>query len=78
MIDGGTAVADRDYVAPGTGDGFYQRVDTYAMHTPATLAAHCTGQGLQAALDELRRFEVQGAGTAAASASVKRADDAAW
>lgn len=57
-------------------DGFYRLVDTYAIHTPASLAARCTRQGLQAALDELRRFEAQAAGPAAASESVKRADDA--
>lgn len=57
-------------------DGFYRLVDTYAIHTPASLAARCTAQGLQAALDELRRFEAQAPGAAAASASVKRADDA--
>ncbi len=58
----------------GMTDGFYRLVDTYGLHTPASLFALCARHGLQAALDELRRFEA--AAQAAASTSVKRADDA--
>lgn len=55
-------------------DGFYRLVDTYALHTPASLFALCMEHGLQAAVKELRRFEA--AAQASASSSVKRADDA--
>lgn len=73
-------IVDAD-LAPGAAvmlvtDGFYRLVDTYGLHTPASLAALCTGRGLQAALDELRSFEAQAQAKAAAASSVKRADDA--
>ena len=55
-------------------DGFYRLVDTYGLHTPESLFALCAGGGLQAALDQLRAHEA--AMQAAASVSVKRADDA--
>lgn len=55
-------------------DGFYRLVDTYGLHTPASLFALCTEHGLQAAVEELRLFEA--AAQASDSRSVKRADDA--
>jgi len=55
-------------------DGFYRLVDTYGLHTPASLFALCMERGLQAALDELRRYEA--AAQAVATTTVKRADDA--
>lgn len=58
----------------GMTDGFYRLVDTYGLHTPASLVSLCAGNGLQAALDQLRRHEA--AAQAAASTTVKRADDA--
>ncbi|RZA36373.1 MAG: hypothetical protein EOP92_05720 [Lysobacteraceae bacterium] len=58
----------------GMTDGFYRLVDTYRLHTPASLFSLCVGGGLQAALAQLRRHEA--AAQAAASTSVKGADDA--
>lgn len=58
----------------GMTDGFYRLVDTYGLHTPASLFSLCAAEGLQPALDQLRRYEA--AAQAAASTSVKRADDA--
>lgn len=55
-------------------DGFYRLVDTYGLHTPASLFALCAEHGLQAALAQLREHE--GAARAAGPAVVKRADDA--
>jgi len=55
-------------------DGFYRLVDTYGLHTQASLFASCMERGLQAALDELRRYEA--AAQASSSTTVKRADDA--
>lgn len=57
----------------GMTDGFYRLVDTYGLHTPASLFALCEERGLQAALDALRRHE---AAQVAAALAVKRADDA--
>jgi len=57
----------------GMTDGFYRLVDTYGLHTPESLFALCEEQGLQAALDALRRHE---AAQVAAAIAVKRADDA--
>lgn len=57
----------------GMTDGFYRLVDTYGLHTPASLFALCEERGLQAALEELRRHE---AAQMAAAMAVKRADDA--
>lgn len=59
-------------------DGLYRLVDTYGLHTDASLLAACTTDGLDALVDELRRFE---AGGAADGLSAKSADDAsaiAW
>lgn len=75
------AFAARRYeiaLAPGAAllamtDGFYRLVDTYGLHTNASLFALCMESGLDAALAALRRHE---ADARAASASVKRADDA--
>lgn len=55
-------------------DGFYRLVDTYGLHTQASLFALCMKRGLQAALGELRAYEAQM--HASASTTVKRADDA--
>ncbi|WP_288381948.1 protein phosphatase 2C domain-containing protein [uncultured Massilia sp.] len=55
-------------------DGFFRLVDTYGLHTPESLFALCTEHGLQAALDELRRYET--AARAGAAPVVKAADDA--
>jgi hypothetical protein len=55
-------------------DGFYRLVDTYGLHTPESLFTLCVEDGLQAALDELRRYEA--AAQAGATTTVKRADDA--
>lgn len=63
-------------VVLGMTDGFYRLVDTYALYTPASLAALCIERGLQSALDELRSFEANTQAQAAAECSVKRADDA--
>lgn len=63
-------------VVLGMTDGFYRLVDTYALHTPASLAALCIERGLQPTLDELRSFEAKAQAQAAAAGSVKRADDA--
>ncbi len=68
-------------LAPGSAvlgmtDGFYRLIDTYALHTPASLAGLCVDRGLQAALDVLRGFEANTQAQAAAANSVKRADDA--
>lgn len=55
-------------------DGFYRLVDTYGLHTPASLFELCMEHGLQAGLAQLRRHEA--AACAAGPAVVKRADDA--
>lgn len=55
-------------------DGFYRLVDTYGLHTPASLFDLCIEHGLEAALAQLREHEA--AACAAAVAVVKRADDA--
>lgn len=55
-------------------DGFYRLVDTYALHTPESLFALCEGQGLHAALGQLRCYEDRA--RAAASMTLKPADDA--
>lgn len=60
----------------GMTDGFYRLVDTYALHTPESLAALCVERGLQPALSQLRSFEQDAQAKAAAAGSVKRADDA--
>ncbi|MEW6763966.1 MAG: hypothetical protein AB1437_24370 [Pseudomonadota bacterium] len=75
------AFAARTYeysLAPGAAvlamtDGFYRLVDTYGLHTNASLFALCAEEGPDAALAALRLHE---ADASAASASVKRADDA--
>lgn len=56
----------------GMTDGFYRLVDTYGLHTPASLMDLCTGRGLAAALAQLREHERAMAG----GVTVKRADDA--
>lgn len=59
-------------------DGLYRLVDTYGLHTDASLLAACRARGLDALLDELRAFE---AGRIAAGLAAKTADDAsaiAW
>lgn len=55
-------------------DGFYRLVDTYGLHTPESLFALCNGDGVQAALDQLRQHEA--AARSARAAVVKQADDA--
>lgn len=55
-------------------DGFYRLVDTYGLHTPASLFALCVEHGLQAALAQLRDHEA--AARTTGPAVVKRADDA--
>jgi len=55
-------------------DGFYRLVDTYGLHTPASLFTLCTEHGLQAALGQLREFE--SAGRDAVQGVVKKVDDA--
>lgn len=55
-------------------DGFYRLVDTYGLHTPASLFALCMEHGLETALAQLRGHEA--AACAAGPAVVKRADDA--
>lgn len=65
-------------LAPGAAvlamtDGFYRLVDTYGLHTSASLFAFCAEEGLDAALAALRRHESE---ARTASTSVKRADDA--
>jgi hypothetical protein len=54
-------------------DGLYRLVDTYRLHTDASLLAACAARGLDALLDELRAFEH---GAAAAGLAAKAADDA--
>jgi hypothetical protein len=54
-------------------DGLYRLVDTYRLHTNASLLAACAARGLDALLDELRAFEH---GAAAAGLAAKAADDA--
>jgi hypothetical protein len=59
-------------------DGLYRLVDTYGLHTDASLLDACRTRGLDALLDELRAFE---AGKEAAGLAAKTADDAsaiAW
>lgn len=59
-------------------DGLYRLVDTYGLHTDASLLAACRARGLDALLDELRAFE---AGREAEGLAAKTADDAsaiAW
>jgi len=59
-------------------DGLYRLVDTYGLHTDASLLGACRTRGLDALLDELRAFE---AGRIAAGLAAKTADDAsaiAW
>jgi len=59
-------------------DGLYRLVDTYGLHTDASLLDACRTRGLDALLDELRAFE---AGKKAAGLAAKTADDAsaiAW
>jgi len=59
-------------------DGLYRLVDTYGLHTDASLLDACRMRGLDALLDELRAFE---AGKEAAGLAAKTADDAsaiAW
>jgi len=75
------AFAARRYAlpfAPGAAvlamtDGFYRLVDTYGVHTNASLVAFCAVEGLDAALAALRAHETD---ARAAPASGKRADDA--
>jgi hypothetical protein len=55
-------------------DGFYRLVDTYGLHTPASLLELCMEHGLEAALAQLREHETAACG--AGTAVVKRADDA--
>jgi hypothetical protein len=54
-------------------DGLYRLVDTYGVHSDASLLDACVGAGLDALLDQLRRFE---AGGAAAGRAAKASDDA--
>jgi len=59
-------------------DGLYRLVDTYGLHTDASLLAACRARGLDALLDELRAFE---ASRDAEGLAAKTADDAsaiAW
>lgn len=59
-------------------DGLYRLVDTYGLHSDASLLDACRARGLDALLDELRAFE---AGKEAAGLGAKTADDAsaiAW
>jgi hypothetical protein len=59
-------------------DGFYRLVDTYGLHTDASLLQACAGGGLEALLAELRQHEDASGG---AGLAVKQADDAsavAW
>jgi hypothetical protein len=59
-------------------DGFYRLVDTYGLHTDASLLQACAGGGLEALLAELRQYEEASGG---AGLAVKQADDAsavAW
>jgi hypothetical protein len=59
-------------------DGLYRLVDTYGLHTDASLLAACRTRGLDTLVDELRAFE---AGKEAAGLAAKTADDAsaiAW
>ena len=59
-------------------DGLYRLVDTYGLHTDASLLAACRARGLDALLDELRAFE---AGREPEGLAAKTADDAsaiAW
>jgi hypothetical protein len=73
----------RATAAPGAlllvlSDGLYRLVDTYGLHSHATLADACRMRGLDALVDELRAFE---AGKEAAGLAAKTADDAsaiAW
>ena len=58
----------------GMTDGFYRLVDTYGLHTPDSLTALCLERGLQAAHDQLRRYELEA--TRTATTALKRADDA--
>ncbi|TWI67623.1 hypothetical protein IP91_01740 [Pseudoduganella lurida] len=76
--DGPFAARRHEAVAPagafllGMTDGFYRVVDSYGLHTQASLAALCAGGNLHNALAQLRRHE---AGNDAGQA-VKKADDA--
>jgi hypothetical protein len=54
-------------------DGLYRLVDVYGLHSDASLLDACAARGLDALLDDLRRFE---AGSAAAGLAAKAADDA--
>lgn len=55
-------------------DGFYRLVDSYGLHTPASLFTLCMEHGPQAALDRLRGYET--AARTDPSLALKRADDA--
>jgi hypothetical protein len=54
-------------------DGFYRLVDTYGLHTNASLFAACMDSSVRHLLDTLRGHE---AGAREAALAVKRADDA--
>lgn len=54
-------------------DGLYRLVDVYGLHSDTSLLDACAARGLDALLDELRRFE---AGAVAAGLAAKAADDA--
>lgn len=54
-------------------DGLYRLVDTYGVHSDASLLDACVRDGLDAVLDALRRFEHGGA---AAGRAAKISDDA--
>jgi hypothetical protein len=59
-------------------DGFYRLVDTYGLHSDASLLRACAGGGLASLLAELRAHEAASGG---AGMAVKQADDAsavAW